>query len=36
MKAAYDAEVANMPKEYKARHILVEKKETAEEIIKQL
>jgi peptidyl-prolyl cis-trans isomerase C len=36
VKAAYDAEVANMPKEYKARHILVEKKETADEIIKQL
>jgi peptidyl-prolyl cis-trans isomerase C len=36
VKAAYDAEVANMPKEYKARHILVEKKEAADEIIKQL
>jgi peptidyl-prolyl cis-trans isomerase C len=36
VKAAYDSEGANMPKEYKARHILVEKKETADEIIKQL
>ena len=36
VKAAYDSEVANMPKEYKARHILVEKKETAEAIIKEL
>ena len=30
LKAEYDAQVAAMPKEYKARHILVEKKETAE------
>ncbi len=36
VKAAYDSEVANMPKEYKARHILVEKKETADAIIKEL
>ena len=36
VKAAYDSEVANMPKEYNARHILVEKKETADAIIKQL
>ena len=36
VKAAYDAEVANMPKEYKARHILVEKQETADAIIKEL
>jgi peptidyl-prolyl cis-trans isomerase C len=36
VKAAYDAEVANMPKEYKARHILVETKEAAEAIIKEL
>jgi peptidyl-prolyl cis-trans isomerase C len=36
VKAAYDTEVANMPKEYKARHILVEKKETADAIIKEL
>ena len=36
VKAAYDTEVANMPKEYNARHILVEKKETADAIIKEL
>jgi len=36
VKAAYDSEVANMPKEYKARHILVETKEAADAIIKQL
>ena len=36
VKAAYDSEVANMPKEYNARHILVEKKETADAIIKEL
>jgi peptidyl-prolyl cis-trans isomerase C len=36
VKAAYDSEVANMPKEYKARHILVEKKETADAILKEL
>jgi peptidyl-prolyl cis-trans isomerase C len=36
VKAAYDTEVSNMPKEYKARHILVEKKEAAETIIKEL
>lgn len=36
LKAEYDAQVANMPKEYKARHILVEKKETAESIIREL
>ena len=36
LKAEYDAQVAGMPKEYRARHILVDKKETAEEIIKQL
>jgi peptidyl-prolyl cis-trans isomerase C len=35
-KAEYDAQVAKMPKEYKARHILVEKKETAESIIREL
>jgi len=35
-KAEYDTQVANMPKEYKARHILVESKEKADEIIKQL
>jgi peptidyl-prolyl cis-trans isomerase C len=36
LKAEYDAQVASMPKEYKARHILVEKKETAESIIREL
>ena len=36
LKAEYDAQVANMPKEYKARHILVEQKETAESIIRDL
>lgn len=36
IKAEYDKQVASMPKEYKARHILVEKKETAESIIREL
>jgi peptidyl-prolyl cis-trans isomerase C len=36
VKAEYDAQVAKMPKEYKARHILVEKKETAESLIRDL
>jgi peptidyl-prolyl cis-trans isomerase C len=36
LKAEYDAQVAQMPKEYKARHILVEKQEQAEAIIKEL
>jgi peptidyl-prolyl cis-trans isomerase C len=36
MKAEFDAQVATMPKEYKARHILVDKKETAESIIREL
>ena len=36
MRAEYDAQVANMPKEYKARHILVDSKEKAEAIIKEL
>jgi peptidyl-prolyl cis-trans isomerase C len=36
VKAAYESEVANMPKEYKARHILVEKKETADAILTEL
>jgi peptidyl-prolyl cis-trans isomerase C len=36
VKAEYDAQVANMPKEYKARHILVESKETAESLIREL
>jgi peptidyl-prolyl cis-trans isomerase C len=35
-KAEYDTQVANMPKEYKARHILVDTKEKAEAIIKEL
>jgi peptidyl-prolyl cis-trans isomerase C len=36
IKAEYDTQVANMPKEYKARHILVDSKEKADEVIKQL
>jgi peptidyl-prolyl cis-trans isomerase C len=36
LKAEYDAQVAQMPKEYKARHILVEKKEQAESVIREL
>jgi len=36
VKAEYDEQVAKMPKEYKARHILVEKKETAESLIRDL
>jgi len=36
LKAEYDTQVAAMPKEYKARHILVETKETAESIIREL
>ena len=36
MRAEYDAQVANMPKEYKARHILVDQKETADAIIAKL
>jgi len=36
LKAEYDTQVASMPKEYKARHILVEKQETAESIIREL
>ena len=36
MKAAYDGEVANVPKEYKARHILVETKEAADKILAEL
>ena len=35
-KAEYDAQVANMPVEYKARHILVDTKEKAEAIIAEL
>ena len=36
IKAEYDAQVAAMPKEYVARHILVESKETAESLIREL
>jgi len=36
IQAEYVARVAAMPKEYKARHILVEKKEIAESIIRDL
>jgi len=36
MQAEYDTQVASMPKEYKARHILVDTKETAESIIREL
>jgi len=36
MKAEYDSQIASMPKEYKARHILVDKQETAESIIREL
>jgi peptidyl-prolyl cis-trans isomerase C len=36
VKAEYDAQVAHMPMEYKARHILVDTKEKAEAIIKEL
>lgn len=36
VKAEYDAQVAHMPMEYKARHILVDSKEKAEAIIKEL
>ena len=36
LKAEYDTQVAGMQKEYKARHILVESKETAESIIREL
>lgn len=36
VKADYDAQVAHMPMEYKAQHILVDTKEQAEAIIKQL
>jgi peptidyl-prolyl cis-trans isomerase C len=36
LKAEYDAQIASMPKEYKARHILVDKQETAESIIREL
>jgi len=36
LKAEYDSQVAAMPKEYKARHILVDTKEKAEEIVAKL
>jgi peptidyl-prolyl cis-trans isomerase C len=36
LKAEYDTQVGSMPKEYKARHILVDKQETAESIIREL
>lgn len=36
VKQEYDEQIAKMPKEYKARHILVEQKETAESIIREL
>ncbi len=36
VKAEYDEQVAKLPMEYKARHILVDSKEQAEAIIKQL
>jgi len=36
VKAEYDTQVANMPKEYKARHILVETKEIAQSLIRDL
>jgi len=36
VKAEYDAQVGSMPKEYKARHILVDSKEQADSIIREL
>ena len=36
VRAEYDAQVATMPKEYKARHILVDAKESADAIIGKL
>lgn len=36
VRAEYDAQVAAMPKEYKARHILVDSKESADAIIGKL
>jgi len=36
IKAEYAARVASLPKEYRARHILVEQKETAESLIRDL
>lgn len=36
IRAEYEAQVAGLPKEYKARHVLVESKETAESVIREL
>jgi peptidyl-prolyl cis-trans isomerase C len=36
LKAEYDQQIASMPKEYKARHILVDDKETAESLIRDI
>ena len=36
IKAEYDTQVAAMPKEYRARHILVGSKETAESLIREI
>ena len=36
IKAEYDTQVAGMPKEYRARHILVESKELGESLIREL
>lgn len=36
VKAEYDAQIAKMPKEYKARHILVETKEIAQSLIRDI
>jgi peptidyl-prolyl cis-trans isomerase C len=36
VKKEFDEQIAKMPKEYKARHILVEQKETAESLIREL
>jgi peptidyl-prolyl cis-trans isomerase C len=36
IRAEYDEQIAGMPQEYKARHILVENEETAESIISKL
>jgi peptidyl-prolyl cis-trans isomerase C len=36
IKAEYDTQVAGMPKEYHARHVLLETKEAAESVIREL
>jgi peptidyl-prolyl cis-trans isomerase C len=36
VKAEYDSQVASQPKQYRARHILVDDKAVADEVIKQL